>query len=582
MEGMMSDISRYWSRSLPRRRFVQGGLAVSAGLAGAALVGCGGDDDSSSPATGTSPGGTTGSQQTPSAGGDTASAKYGGTFRLSRVGIETNLDPFMSQGTPIQMAMASERLFTTVPATLELRPGLIESYEEVEPGMEYILHVQPDAVWENKDPVNGRKFDADDVVHNVLYAGGYSHDNIAQRAGWYSGVGSVDSVDESTVRLRMDEPNGAILAAMADHRQQAIPREMPDQFPFEISARIPSVGPYLIERYDQGERAVGTKNPSYWRKDESGNQLPYFDGINIQWYGDNASAYAAFLANQLDMLPITARQAEEVESRRSDADIVTFPFRRRDFTLLNVRTYPDPRVWEAFHHLIDYQVMVEDIYLGNADYTGVVPPTFGQAMTSDQIKQLPGYNPDTRDQDIATAFQLLNAAGYPEGEGLEIHNAASASSGARFDWGIHIQGAIREVAPKIVYETRPPVDGPSFQRALLAGEHDAITHGASDGPDVRLSIQIFETGHSRNWSGFSDPEIDDLISRMQIQSGEELQESFSDFESRLIGGKSPIFGLGVSQTMAVASRIRGVRERGGFEGANNDIWINNQNYWIEE
>lgn len=578
----MSAHENYWLANRVGRRVVLRGAALAgAGLAGAAIIGCSDEEEpAAAPPTVGGGGGTA------TAGENTGatSAKYSGTFRLSTTTIESNLDVYMTQGTSSLFAQISERLITLDPSTLDLKPGLLASWEEVEPGLEFILHIQPDAVWEDREPTGGRPFDSEDVRWNLLYGGEYTdHDNTAQRASWYFGIEDIETVDEKTVRLRLNTPNGAILSAMADHRQHMMPKEVPDEYGWDNYPNFPSVGPFIMDQFGQGDRGIFTRNPNYYMKDGGGNAMPFFDGVDLAWYGDAASAYAALLAGDLDILAINQIQAADLEADpSSDINLYRFPFRRRDFLLLNAEQYPDPRVWKAIHNLIDYQTLIDTIYLGAASYTGVVPPTFAQALSPDEVRGLPGFNPDTREEEIAEAFKLLDSAGFPEGAGLVLESTASATSGTRFDVGIVIQGTLADVAPGITFTTRAPTDGPSFQRALLAGELSAITHGQSDGPDIRLAIQSYQTGHSRNWSKFSDPDIDALIERMHQERGEALAETFADFESRLIGGNTPVFSVGVDQYMATSTRVHGLAERGGFEGANNDDKIGAHHYWFEE
>ena len=42
-------------------------------------------------------------------------------------------------------------------------------------------------------------------------------------------------------------------------------------------------------------------------------------------------------------------------------------------------------------------------------------PMFPEAWGPDKVKALPGYNPDTKEQDRQEAHKLLEAAGYPNG-----------------------------------------------------------------------------------------------------------------------------------------------------------------------
>src|SRR5690606_14589399 len=86
--------SNYWLRNrLSRRNLLRSSGFVGAGLAGAALIGCGGDDDNGG--NGGNGGDPTGTPvrnvtNTPTTG----EAKPGGTYRTSLVGEPPTLDPY--------------------------------------------------------------------------------------------------------------------------------------------------------------------------------------------------------------------------------------------------------------------------------------------------------------------------------------------------------------------------------------------------------------------------------------------------------------------------------------------------------
>ncbi|MPZ99155.1 MAG: hypothetical protein GEU80_07425 [Dehalococcoidia bacterium] len=578
----MTDRS-YWTSRLGRRGLLRGGALLSAGVGAAALIGCGGDDE------GDGDGGSSGSPAASDGSGATSPAPsgaaqgdhYGGTYRRFTTLIESNFDVYMTQGSSDLFSHISERLLRIDPSTLELQPGLISEWEEIEAGMEYVLHIHPEAVWENKAPTNGRAFDAEDVVWNILYAGEYEGpEHTAQRASWYFGIENAEAVDDKTVRLTLSEPNGPVLAAMADHRQHMVPKEVPESYGWDNYPNFPAIGPFRMTSYDPGTVGTFERNPDYVLTGANGDALPYFDGVELNWFGDNASAYAAFLTDQLDVMPVTPSDAKDLDDE-SGVTVYRLPFRGTQLQVLNTERYADVRVRKAFHNLLDYQDIGENVHLGDYKWSGKINQQYPYVMKEDEVRVLPGFNPDTREADVAEAFKLLDAAGFPEGAGLVFNNVSSATTGNAFDWQIRIQGQLAQVAPAIEYNTNTPTDGPSFQRALLAGEHDCITHQSYDGPETRLAIQAFATGHSRNWSKYSNPTVDELVARSMAESGEQLGETIAELEAILMEDH-PWFGLGIVPALAARDRVQGI-DRGGWEGASgNDSKIVSQYYWFTE
>ena len=227
-----------------RRRFLGRSAKLGSGMAVLALAACGGDDKS-----GSSESSQRGSAAPTALPAETSKPRRGGALAVEWLYNNSVWDPYrVSTGVVQHYAGIFETLVTSNPKTLELEPLLIESWEEVEVGLHYILKVRKGATWENKAPTNGRAFDADDVVYNLKYASGLLDPSRAGqivRSSWYRGLQSVTATDKTTVEMKLSSPNGAILAAMADMRQYAIPREIQEQMPFTDYAKFHSLGPFF-------------------------------------------------------------------------------------------------------------------------------------------------------------------------------------------------------------------------------------------------------------------------------------------------------------------------------------------------
>lgn len=196
------------SRSLPRRRFLTGTVAAGSGFVVLGLAAC--------------KGGSSGTASQRSVGLPTTAAggpapRRGGTLAVEWRATTSQWDPYRVNDSVLQhYGGIFEPLVRSNPKTLAVEPLLIASWEEVEAGLHYILHVRQGAVWENKAPTNGRVFDADDVVYNLKYASGLLDPSKAGqivRSSSYRGLQSVTAIDKATVEMKLSTPNAAILPA---------------------------------------------------------------------------------------------------------------------------------------------------------------------------------------------------------------------------------------------------------------------------------------------------------------------------------------------------------------------------------
>src|SRR4051812_23712908 len=68
--------------------------------------------------------------------------------------------------------------------------------------------------------------------------------------------------------------------------------------------------------------------------------------------------------------------------------------------------------------------------------------------TSDMVSQKPGWNPKTKQQDLAEALRLLEAAGHPKGEGISFSIPPFPTPGSVYnDDPVRIQGQLQQAFP---------------------------------------------------------------------------------------------------------------------------------------
>ena len=84
---------------------------------------------------------------------------------------------------------------------------------------------------------------------------------------------------------------------------------------------------------------------------------------------------------------------------------------------INRKPFDDARVRRALFLVPKWPAMADGFYgEGYWDYTGPLLSSFPEAYQPEQVRQMPGWNPDTKEQDIKTAVDLLAAAGLAEGD----------------------------------------------------------------------------------------------------------------------------------------------------------------------
>ena len=147
-------------------------------------------------------------------------------------------------------------------------------------------------------------------------------------------------------------------------------------------ADIVGMGPFVLTRYEPGQRLTFARNPRYWRRDAAGEVLPYLDGVVLEIVPDANAELLRLQSGQIDMTQQQLR-AEDIATARDlerkglvtvqEAGVAIDP----DVFFFNLRPAAwakDPRVkWlftdtfrQAISHAVDREAYADTVFLGAA------------------------------------------------------------------------------------------------------------------------------------------------------------------------------------------------------------------------
>ena len=594
---MQSDTGDYWAKtrwSTSRRGLLRGGGAAALGLAGAALIGCGGEDEAPAPAATQAGGGTPAAGASPAATSAPATQerKYGGLFRRAQtISFTDALDPHIS--VYVGCTLACEYTDHAVLATQDGSgfQGMLAASWEIPDETTMIMQVQPGAKWHNKPPVDGRAVDAEDLAYNFNRIAGLFADQEGnpparyQRRTTMSGMERAEAVDAQQVKVTFARPTSTFLAGLTDFRNNMIPRDFLEKggnYEADASTYIGS-GPYIVEHFENEVKGTFKRNPEYWQKDPTtGQQLPYFDEVEWTWLPDSASRQAAFLAGDIQEYGGVDKVAREILLKQGKFQVAGW--NSGGWTPMRLNSsrekLSDPRVRTALRLVIDYKTM-NDARSGEGfwEYGAVMPTGFREAIQSDEVATLPGWNPATKEADIAEAKRLMDAAGFPEGElgGLGIMPVLNGP--ANSDIAIQVKDFWDRVWPKMGVVLDLAGDLGASQNRAVKQDFDVLMYGLAPQPDAVLELtSTYGTEGSRNYSSFSDPQVDELLDQASGQLDlDERAVTLRKAQDRLIE-LTPI--IVIASTTADAPNImyreyvRGIENVGIpiYSGAGNALW----------
>lgn len=543
------------------------------------MIGCGGDDDEATPAAG---GG--GATATTAAGGGAPAVAEGapGLERapgfpgpaFGQVPINTKprvmggqlnmpggaralggreMDPDVA-GFFAPAEYVNDRLAFPQGWSETLQFDVLESFEWVN-DLELLLRIRSGIKTHNRAPTNGRIVTAEDMAFSINRKAGVLDPEAAQRYPRRTqlvGLERADAVDDVTVRMKLNSPNASIIAAFGDIRQGMTLPEI-EEWDFTDMTTYPAFGAWMLTENIDSVRATFVKHPDYYRSDAEGGR-PSFDTMVVQAYPDRAAQLAAFITGETDHLASVATH-EDAQVRSSVPDALRYLSPSATITHVNINpntvpAFQDQRVRKAWHYARDFEEIGDPISAPGWQYSGPFHPMHEFARSSDEIKALPGYNPDTKVADIAEAQKMMAAAGYPEGDGIAFKIWSAGAVGRNFESGERVRNQLTKAFPKIKIELDPAADIATFNRQLNEHSWEALAHDFAQAPDLALNgmTYLHSTG-GRNYAGLKIDWVDEGIEKiLQTLDADERRQHVRDFEDKWFDYGPPFLNNAVVMT----------------------------------
>jgi peptide/nickel transport system substrate-binding protein len=151
---------------------------------------------------------------------------------------------------------------------------------------------------------------------------------------------------------------------------------------------MPGLGPFVLERYEPGQRIVLARNPRYWRRDAKGAQLPYLDRLTLEIVPDQNAELLRLTSGQVDVLQSELRPEDyRAVKAAADAGRVRLtdvgPGVQREMLWFNLapaqKGERPPLVAqdgfrEAISLAVDRRAFANEVYLGAADPSAAPVP----------------------------------------------------------------------------------------------------------------------------------------------------------------------------------------------------------------
>jgi peptide/nickel transport system substrate-binding protein len=393
--------------------------------------------------------------------------KYGGAWRHGWRGI----NDFHSFGRMVYEPMLRW------PRQLEdtIQPGLAKEWSWSSDGKELTLVLRQGLKWSD-----GAPFTADDIIFWWEAIETDTSVTPAPHAEWVVNGKpmEVEKVDETTIKLKFDAPNGlAETVGLAFHGNQwplgferfgfFAPKHYLEQFhpkynqsgdykTFEEKANDynverPVMTSWKITKYAAGDtEMIAERNPYYWKVDPDGNQLPYIDRMQFPLFEDVEAINAKAIAGEIDMqtrdISLSKYPIYQENAEKGGYRTILWPTASAAATAIFFnQSAKDPKYRELFQNFKFRQAM--SVAIDRDEINEVAYLGQGVPRTATVVPESPLYDASLEklnaEFDAAKANALLDEIGltkgadgfrtFADGSALSLTIETNEQSGPRFD-----------------------------------------------------------------------------------------------------------------------------------------------------
>ena len=410
-------------------------------------------------------------------------------------------------------------------------PDLALKAEVSKDGKIYTIALRPGVRWEQRAPVNGREVVAADVK--------YSMERALKKSPYASLLGQVEGIetpDKRTVRIHLADAFAPFLHNLAEPWNAILPPEVEDKLgDFKAAESLVGCGPFVLERYEPGVKAVFARNPNYYDKG-----LPYLDKVEWLFIKDRSTQLSLFRAGQVDIPFYDARipRGDVGSFKRSNP---AYPIVFWDWLAnrtLAMRTdkapFNDVRVRRALSMAVDRKKWVAQYLDGQGfeDHGSVPAPMREWKLPAKDLGEGARY----LEHNPALAKRLLAEAGFPNG--MKVKCTHWPGYGPEYVEDLELLAFnLKQVGVELQIVNE---EYGNYIRGSFLGKFDEMSWGPSsiftevDG----YLYNFYKTGQPNNRSHVADTQLDVLLDAQRRYLSRSSRKKVIDDIQRLTAEKA--------------------------------------------
>jgi peptide/nickel transport system substrate-binding protein len=450
----------------------------------------------------------------------------GGTLRMGMQADPSAFDPQKLSATAIWRVV--EHMYnglTRIKPDLTIEPALAESWDISDDGLVYTFHLRQGVTFHDGTP-----FTADDVAFTYARlldpaTGSQSTSTLLSIKGAQAlaeaggatpvaGGSSIDAtlaalgikvVDPNTIEITLEAPDASFLTSISDAAAIIYSKAFVEANNNDVSQVVNGTGPFKLDEYIPNTSIKASRFDGYW---EQG--LPYFDGLEMTIAAEDTARTGLIVQGSADYIEYAPLR--DVDTLKQNADLKLYGESNTNIRFLGFNLTRDPftklEVRQAIAKVVDRQPMIDSCVFGHGTAVATVfPPDFWAAL--DVKPEAP---------DIEGAKQLMATAGYADGFKTTI------TSWSEYSFLSNAAIVLQEQLKQIGIEAEMVLldAGTMLQTVYIDKDFDLAVTGTSGYVDPHgVMVENFLTGASGNFVGYSNSQVDDLITQGQVETDTE-------------------------------------------------------------
>lgn len=436
-----------------------------------------------------------------------------------------------------------------------LSPGLATSWESNEEGTEWTFYLRQGVVFHDGTPFTAEAVKASVEATKELGLG----------AAWIWGpVEKIEIIDDYTVKFHLNYSTPLDLIASSNYAAWIMsPSAAKQPNEWFNEGHEAGTGPYVLESYAPGERAVLARFEDYW----GGWREGQFDRIILQVVADAATRTQMIQSGEADVTNTLPK--EVLPALQADPNLIVDnvnAFENWHWTL-NTKRPPlnDVRVRQALAYSFPYQSCVEDVGGGYMERNNQAIPN-GMLGHDDALK---GY-----DTDMDMAARLLAEAGFPDG-GFKLLLTYITGETTKEQCAVLWQKNLQQLGIDLVIQEM------TWEAMWDLAKGDPLSPNVQDvgatywwpsyitAYDFLYAMYHCEEETLYNWSYYCNPKVDELMDTawtIETTDPERAKEMYSQAQQILLDDAVAIFIADEKLNMVLRSYIKGYEYNPGYRG----------------